>query len=234
MSTTNMKRYIAIILALASISSLLSMSGFAKTKTVIATVPFIIATAGTYVLAANLTLSGTGASAVTVNASNVAIDLSGFTLATSDQTASNTGITVSSTATNVTIANGKITGFGTGVLLQGANEVVENLSLSNPGQGIEADNPCTSSVIRGCFITGNGLNEGVFLNGCTDVMVKNNQFLNEAIGGFSGGNSSFIANYIGNCKIGLELSATDKYQANLTNTCATPFSGGIAVGNENN
>lgn len=226
-----MKRHSASILALAS---LLSMTGFAKTKTVIATVPFTIATAGTYILTANLTLSGTGASAVTVNASNVVIDLSGFTLATSDQTGSNTGITVSSTATNVTIANGKVTGFGIGVTLQGADELVENLRLFNSGPGIEADNPCTSSVIRLCFIAGNGLNEGVFLNGCSNVMVKNNQFLNEAIGGFSGGNNSFIANYIGNCTTGLQMGATDKYQANVTNTCATPFSGGIAVGNENN
>jgi hypothetical protein len=69
--------YLTRILALASVSFILAMSGYATT---IESVPFTITKTGTYTLDGNLTLSGTNATAITVNASNVVIDLTGFTL----------------------------------------------------------------------------------------------------------------------------------------------------------
>jgi nitrous oxidase accessory protein NosD len=224
--------YLVRILALASMSSMLAMSAFAKTT--IESVPFTITKAGTYVLDGDLTLSGTNQTGITVNASNVVIDLTGFILTTSDTTLSNFGITVSSSATNVIIQNGTITGFGAGVRLLGAQELAQNLRLLSTGTGIYAASSCTSSVVQNCFIAGPGNNTGVILDGCRDVVVKNNQILFEATGGQSAGNNSFIANYIGNCVEGLLMSGTDKYQANVTNTCTTPFVGGTAVGDANN
>jgi nitrous oxidase accessory protein NosD len=224
--------YLVRILALVSMSSMLTMS--ASAKTIIESVPFTITKAGTYVLDGDLTLSGTNQTGITVNASNVVIDLAGFTLTTSDTTLANFGITVSSTATNVTIQNGTITGFGAGVRLLGAQELAQNLRLLSAGTGVYAASSCTASVVQNCFIAGPGNNNGVLLDGCRDVVVKNNQILFEVTGGNSAGNNSFIANYIGNCQVGLSMSATDKYQANVTNTCETPFVGGTAVGDENN
>jgi nitrous oxidase accessory protein NosD len=222
--------YLVRILALVSMSSMLAMSAFAKT--IIESVPFTITKAGTYVLDGDLTLSGTSQTGITVNASNVVIDLAGFSLATSGTT--NFGITVPSTATNVTIQNGTITGFGAGIRLLGADELAQNLRLLSPGTGIYAASSCTASVVQNCFIAGPGNNNGVLLDGCRDVVVKNNQIPFEATGGNSAGNNSFIANYIGNCVDGLFMSGTDKYQANVTNTCGTPFVGGTAVGDANN
>ena len=71
---------------------------------------FTISAPGEYKLAANLTLSGTNQTAITVSASNVVVDLNGLTLGTSDQTFSNTGIAVSNGANNVTVQNGSING----------------------------------------------------------------------------------------------------------------------------
>jgi hypothetical protein len=76
-----------------------------------------ITKAGTYVLDGNLTLSGTGLYAVTVDASNVVIDLNGFTL--KNGTGTNNGILTTSAAMNVTIQDGTITGFSNAVGLQG-------------------------------------------------------------------------------------------------------------------
>jgi hypothetical protein len=83
----NSMTYLVRIFALASMSSMLAMSAFAKTT--IESVLFTITKAGTYVLDGDLTLSGTNQTGITVNASNVVIDLTGFILTTSDTTLSN-------------------------------------------------------------------------------------------------------------------------------------------------
>jgi hypothetical protein len=185
-------------------------------------------------LKGDLTLSGTGQSAISVNVSNVVIDLKGFTLATSDTTFSNSGITVQVNVTNVTIQNGSIYNFETAVNLLGPEGTVQNVRCESAGNGIAAQNTCTSSLIQNCFIAGTGAGVGVGLDGCADVVVKNNQIVSENVGGSSSGNNSFIANYIGSCTTGLSLAGTDKYQGNVTTLCTTPFSGGTAVGDENN
>jgi hypothetical protein len=202
--------------------------------TTITSVPFAINKSGTYVMKTNLTLSGTGESAISVNVSNVVVDLGGFDLATSDTTFSNSGITVQVGVTNVTIQNGLISNFETAVNLLGPEEIVQNLRCESAGNGIACQNTCTSSLIQNCLVAGNGTGVGVGLSGSADVVVKNNQIVSESTGGYSAGNNSFIANYIGSCVTGLSLSSTDKYQGNVTTLCATPFSGGIEVGTENN
>src|SRR5258707_2140222 len=146
-----MKTYLARTLALVSISSVFAMSGYATTT--IESVPFTITKAGTYVLDGNLTLSGTGLYAVTVDASNVVIDLNGFTL--KNGTGTNNGILTTSAAMNVTIQDGTITGFSNAVGLQGSEELVQNLRLFNNGNGIEASSS-NFDTIQGCFIVGLG------------------------------------------------------------------------------
>jgi hypothetical protein len=125
-----------------------------------------------------------------------------------------------------------------GVHLAGAEETAQNLRLESAGGGVVAENTCTSSLIQNCFIAGSGAllaaDIGVRLNGCADVVVRNNQIVSEEVGGSSSGNNSFIANHIGSCTTGLSMGGTDKYQANVTTLCTTPFSGGTAVGDANN
>jgi hypothetical protein len=229
-----MKTYLARILTLALMSSVFAVSAYATT---IESVPFTITTSGTYKLDGDLALSGTGQTAIKVHASNVVIDLNGSTISTSDTTLSNLGIVTSSTTTNVTIQNGTIRGFGVDIFLSGGQALVHNLHLLGAATKILAESTCTSSVIQNCFFAGTGTASpselGIILSG-SSVVVKNNQFLSEYVGCLSSGNNSFIANYIGNCTYGLLMDSSDKYQANVTNQCTTPFTRGIPVGDANN
>ena len=227
-----MRTYLIKILIFTSMSCIWAASSQAATK--ITSVPFTISTSGTYVLAGKLILSGTNQTAITVSASNAVVDLRGFTLATSDGSLSNTGIAVSTEANDVTIQNGSINGFGVCVHLFGPNETVQNLRLETTGNGVQAELTSNYNLIQNCFVMGAGSNIGIFINGGTGIVVKNNQIINESFGCFSGGQNIFIANYIASCNKGLNLGFSDKYQGNVTVSCSTAFSGGIAVGTENN
>ena len=222
-----MKTYLTKILALTSILSAFAVTAYGTT---IESVPFTITTSGTYKLDGDLVLAGTNQTAITVNVSNVVIDLNGFAITTSQYP--NYGIVTSSTATNVTIQNGTLSGFFNSISLAGGQALVQALRLINDEEGIQAASSCTSSVIQNCFIAG-GAGIGVTVQG-SSIVVKNNQILSEQYGGTSGGNNSFVANYVGNCSYGLYMTGSDKYQANVTNECTTPFTGGIAVGDANN
>jgi hypothetical protein len=50
----------------------------------------------------------------------------------------------------------------------------------------------------------------------------------------SGSDAMVVENTVENFSYGIEFSSTGKYRANLTYNCPTPFSGGTAVGSENN
>jgi hypothetical protein len=233
-------------------SSILAMSGYAQT---IDTVPFVITKPGNYTLITDLTLSQTAQSttAIFVKADNVVIDLRGFTLA-GYNTGGNTTYGIANVnklgipkpITNLTIQGGTITGFDVAVQLGNAQFVVQNLSVLNDVFGVSATT-CLFSSIRNCLIVStlsptNPVGQGgVDLFGCTGIVVKNNQIGNQSIGGLTqetGGTPSkgcsFIYNNFANCPTGLLLGSVDKYQGNVTTNCPTPFSGGTAVGTENN
>jgi hypothetical protein len=228
-----MRTYLIRILIFASMSCILAASSQAAIK--ITSVPFTISKRGTYVLAGNLTLSGINQIAITVTASDVVVDLGGFTLAATASSGTNVGIEVSAGAQNVTIQNGSISIVsGICVHLLGSDETVQNLRLESSGAGVFAESTSNYCMIQNCFIMGGGSDCGVGINGGGGTVVKNNQIINEFDGCCSGGGNIFIANYIASCNTGLGLAGTDKYQGNVTVACATAFSGGIAVGTENN
>ena len=229
-----MKNYFISILSLAL--SIAAHTGYAETITA---VPFTIKKSGTYTIDQNLTSAGVGG-AIVVKASNVVIDLSGFTLASS--TGSGTGVFNNDESANIIIQNGTISGFEFGVLLEHSRRwAVRNLLLTNNVGGINLAR-CVNGSVQNCCIVGRGATDsfGIAMNGCRGVEVKNNQVLDWATGVSSengqqnGAGSAFLENYLGNCKTGLQLSTGDKYQGNVTNGCTTPFSGGTAVGLENN
>jgi hypothetical protein len=229
--------YVAGILALASMSSLFAVS--ANATTTIESVPFTITTSGNYILDGNLVLPKTSQTAITVSVSNVEIDFNGFTLTGKGGPNGNQTAIYCQGFNNVTIQNGTITGFALAVNLQsGANEVVQNLQLLNSFAGALLEK-CSYDNIQNCYVEGTGpSNGGVGFLLDTDLgdVVNNNQIANEGDGCFSSSSfgNLFIANQLTNCSYGLQLVTGDKYAGNLTGLCLTPFSGGTAVGDENN
>jgi len=232
-----MKTYLSRIIALASMSSLLAMSGYA---TVIESVPYTIKTPGTYTLDGNLTYSGTS-QAITVSATSVVIDLKGFTLSGTGPFNGQIAIYCQN-ADNVTVQNGRIELFTDGVDFQaGAQEVVQNLTLLNNELSVIMQG-CSYCTIQNCLIVGVGQADtnsyGVYLTSGTGIVVKNCQIANDYVGGYTASSSGniFIGNQLTNCATGLQLDTTnpDKYQGNVTTDCFAPFAGGTAVGDDNN
>ena len=202
----------------------------------ISSLPFTISTSGTYVLSGNLTDAGPDI-AITVEASNVVIDLKGFTLSALPTTNNKSfGIFVRDTNEDFAIQNGEITGFNMGLQLGGTVNVARNLKILACKYGITLTaGPLGFCEIQNCLIDGNGA-EGAgvsLLNGRN--LVQHCQIVDCGIGAVTeNGRGIFIANSIFDCTIGLRLLERDKYQGNVTNGCTTPFSGGTAVGDENN
>jgi nitrous oxidase accessory protein NosD len=229
-----MKTHLTKLLLLAAMSSLFAISGYA---TVIESLPYTISSPGTYTLDGNLTYSGT-ATAISVAAPNVVIDLRGFTLTGPGPSSGFTNaIDFSNGATNCTVQNGTITGFDSGVSFgSGSTDVVQNLHVLNTNYGVSLDTT-SYSMIQNCFIVGaSTASIGISLNNDQGVTVKNNQIASFTDGcdSYHVGASSFIANQLANCTVGLLMQTGDKYQGNVTTACTIPFSGGTAVGTENN
>ena len=238
-----MKTDLSRILALASVLFISGRTGYAAT--IINAVPFTITKAGNYALGSDLTYSGPGgtAAAITVNGNNVVLDLGGFSLYGTGFSDGQTAILISSL--NVTVQNGNISSFETGVCETSAflpSETgflyVQNMRFFYNRYGVDLTG-VNNSTIQNCFIEGlepiNLLNGGVYLSFCAAVVVKTCQISDAYLGCFSeGGGNSFIGNQLTNCTYGLDLASPDKYQGNVTVGCTYPFVNGTAVGWENN
>jgi hypothetical protein len=219
-----------------SMSSLFAMTGYAISIT---SVPYTISTSGNYKLTKNLTYTGSS-NAITVSASNVVLNLNGFTL--SGTGSSKTSIAIYDDGfSSVTLQNGTITGFAAALDCANASQIlVQNLTMFNNELGIDL-NSCSYCAVQNCVMVGVGESVGgvgVVLNSTVaNCVVKNCTISNSENGcNDSGGPNLFIASQITNCGVGLNLSSStgDKYEAVVTAGCATPFSGGTAVGTENN
>jgi hypothetical protein len=222
---TSLRRAVSVSLLL----SITVISGYAKT---IKSVPFTIDKSGTYNLDKDLTLAGGTGTGITVEASNVVIDLSGFTLQSG---ASGSGIGISISGTNVTIQNGTISGFNIDLFLQSAETEVQNVTIVATNVGIDGEG-CSDSVIQNCLVQGvAGTTYGFLLTSCTGILLTNNQIVSHFYCCNSGSSSDvFVGNFLGNADYGLYLNSGDKYSANVTTGCTTPFTGGVAVGDDNN
>lgn len=204
----------------------------ASAQTTITSIPFTITKSDTYILDKNLSTSSTGA-AITVAASDVVIDLGGHTLKQKATSDAGEGILVNATENNVTVQNGTVSGFNHGLEFDGSQQIlIQNLHLFNCEIQIDVQNSF-AGLIQNCSFFGSTY--GVFLNTCTGIQVKNNQIHNGNWGGYSqGGNgNAFTGNYLDALTNGLFLGSADKYQDNVATDCATPFTGGTAVGTNN-
>jgi hypothetical protein len=140
--------------------SLFAANGLAQTKITKPSggLPYKITKSGSYFLGANLAVTTKTTSAILVKVNNVSINLNGFII--SGLGAGSTGVGIdASAATGVIIANGTITGYGTGITLS-SNSSVQNVQiLSNALNGIDVNG--SSCVVSNSLISGNG---GIGLN----------------------------------------------------------------------
>ena len=150
-------------------------------RTPISAVPATITASGSYYLTTNLTTGG-AVSAITVLADDVTLDLNGFALQGSNNLASfgvQVGIYPAVTQYNVTIRNGTVRGWGTGVqAVNAVNSQFEKLRLygNTGGDGLDTGTGCfvadcttqantvqgiyggTGSTVRNCVANNNGTN----------------------------------------------------------------------------
>ena len=116
------------------------------------TFPIVIDTPGSYVLTADLHVTTVGVvHAIQINADDVTIDLGGHVFrGPGEASASETGI-YGFNRSNVTIRNGTVTEFTTGVLLSGSESLgnrFSDLTISHCGvQGLNFDNGSAKDIV---------------------------------------------------------------------------------------
>jgi hypothetical protein len=205
----------------------------AHSQTVITSLPHTITKSGNYVINADLAYTGK-AHAITVKAGDVTIDLQGFTLSCSDSISPTIAVYVNNVS-DVTIKNGVITGFRTGVdidsppakNLQNVAEIVQDLQITAPEFGIVVVNPVICLIQRN-VIVGGASGAGVSLiQSLGGNRVSYNQVSGAEYGFQSDGNCYLFENCASNCLFGFSAASTDKYRFCSTTLCTTPFSGGI-------
>jgi hypothetical protein len=146
-----------------------------RTATAIPNCPFTISSAGSYVLVGNLASAGS-CIAIAV-AGPVTIDLHGYTIS-----GNGTGSGISdglgaSTKQGVVIANGTITNFDTGIVVNLSHPVtIERMNVSNNrGQGIALFGAFT---VINTIVDGNG-SDGIHINGNLAGMILSSETNND-------------------------------------------------------
>jgi hypothetical protein len=211
---------------------------------------------GSYYLATNLVSGSSTGDGILVRTNNVTIDLNGFSIisTTAPGADSPAGIRIDgslSAISNVTVCNGRITGFDRAVRVQYSfsNIIVDNIHAANCRRaGIEANtiSPTGSQniTIRRCVVdgidaTGEGANvaaDGIALVGCTAVVdtcvVRNivpvGTGTGSCINAATCTNTFVINNFLSQAASGLQVSGGGTrvyYRDNLTAGCGTAFSG---------
>ena len=96
--------------------------------------PYTISAPGTYILAADLPFSTPGGTAITIGASNVILDLGGHKITNFSPPSSTTpasGVYASAgRLSNVTVRNGTIAGFDTGIEVDGDPFIANTVTIS--------------------------------------------------------------------------------------------------------
>ena len=96
--------------------------------TPVTSLPAIITTQGLYCLTGNLATSQYSGAAVTINANNVTLDLNGWKIGGQAAGTGTVANGIYSTANNVTVKNGIIRGFATGIYVTGRGATVQGIT----------------------------------------------------------------------------------------------------------
>lgn len=214
------------------------------TCTAISTVPAVISSSGVYCVTATLTYTSIHAPAINVTQNGVVIDFNGFKLQWSGSVSSgNAAIKID--GLNVTIRNGLISGFETGIESYGDATIVEDMRLHNNDLGISIQEGAEGALIRRNYIRlGNGIEVygttlGETGNGSTRI-IDNDIHGPDATTGFNGilihaRNAIVERNRLGRLASGIWFNpltqATGKYRDNITTNVTIPYTGGTDTGN---
>jgi hypothetical protein len=223
------------------------MAHQASAQTVIYALPFVISTAGNYILEGNLTLPpGTAAqNAITVNTNNVTIDLGGFEISqtASPSTSIDFGIFAMNRA-NITVKNGTIVGFNEGIVLEytsglniNYNHVIDGVRFLNEQLFAIVLHHATNCLVQNCAIAdtgygakgnvvsalGTGIDVSLTSQGAGNALVNNRITHSTLLAAESFGGTYLNANFASQCPTGFKISANDKYRNNTTIDCVKPF-----------
>lgn len=215
----NVTRLFLLVLAIASPA----VQAAGKCKT-ISKLPYEVTASGVYCLKKDLsyvnsdgTSITTNSDAITISAPNTVLDLEGFTLSNGSSPTDTLAVGVKITADNVTVRNGRINNFLSGVSSASSPTglLIENLALAgNRSTGINLDS--TYSLVRNNVITSTGgatyaANApayGIFIFGDDTTIAQNiivqvtsvgtGNAAAVAISDFTGGRNRAIGNMISN------------------------------------
>lgn len=216
-----------------------------QTCTPVTSVPVTITTPGVHCFTGNLTFTGLSTdTAITVSNSSVVLDLAGFRLwyqGAGDSSAP--GIDVGAQVQNVVVRNGLVSGFGTGVRVQGDAVIVEDLRIHRAeddfasSTGIETTDGADDAVIRRNYIR--TTRTGVIARGPHGRILDNNFFggdttYYDGIWVF-GTDAQIVGNRFGRLDQAINFTGagTGKYRDNLTTNVGRPYTAGTDAGNNN-
>ena len=121
----------------------------------ITSLPAVISTQGLHCLTGNLATSQTSGNAIEITANNVTLDLNGWKVGGQGAGAGTQAGGISSAAVNVTVKNGIVRGFRTGVFLTGRGATVQGITADqNTIVGIDVAGP--GSVVQGNQVVDTG------------------------------------------------------------------------------
>jgi hypothetical protein len=115
--------------------------------TPITSLPATISTQGIHCLTGNLATDIASGNAITITANNVTLDLNGWKVGGQAAGPTTVAVGISSSANNVTVRNGIVRGFHTGIALFGRGAVVEDL-LVDQSTAVGIDVQSEGAIVR--------------------------------------------------------------------------------------
>jgi hypothetical protein len=210
------------------------------------TIPTVITSSGVYCVAADAVFGSVHVGAIDVQASGVVVDFAGYRLHWNGTVlANNPAVKIQQTSENVLIRNGLISGFQVGVETLGSGTIIEDMRMNNNDLGVAVRSGAQAVVIRRNLIRmGNGVVIDAGVTGSARIV--DNDFHGRTSNAGAAGNNGVQVfgqhaivsnNRFGRFYQGLWFDAANtvygKYQGNLTNNVAVPFTGGTDAGDNN-
>ena len=213
--------------------------------TAVTTIPATISSPGVYCLTGDLDGTSVGnGQAITIDADNVTLDLKGHTLK-GPTTLLNTGIFVKDGHRNVTIRNGTVLAFDQQIRETGRGNVIEDMRLDG-GYEYPIVSNGQGALIRRNFVVNFRIG-GIAVSGAHSHVIDNDIACDSCSGFFgievAGENHFVVDNRITATDVcGVRVingagqvigGAGNKIRDNIVNLAATPYCGGVDVGNNN-
>lgn len=190
---------------------------------------------GSYKLTDNLTFTAPSTGGITgtclsITASYVTIDLAGFTIGQlGGQQPGNLTMAVAAgeNTTGIAVRNGSVSGFGSGVNLEGDNSIVEGLRIDGPC-------PCYRGIVANGIVRGNTVSIASAPDGsigivATGIVSGNYAYGNRSLGIFVGTGSTVIGNTATDTSPGPGIGIEVSCPSNVTNNTAVNNPGGNLV-----